>query len=665
MENSLHFTLILLTAAVLVVILFRSLKLPAMLGYLLVGILIGPHGMGLIPDTAGTRNLAEIGVVFLMFSIGLEFSLSKLMTMRRIVFGLGAVQVVVTLGGVTAALWLAGVDWRTGMVLGGAVAMSSTAIVSKMLSEKLELNSLHGRQVIGVLLFQDLAVVPLLILIPALAGTPGDLAQGMMLALAKAAFVLAMLLYFGQRPMRSWFQFVAKQKSSELFVLNVLLITLGLAFVTELAGLSLVLGAFIAGMLISETEYRFQVEDDIKPFRDVLLGLFFVTIGMKLDLSVVLANLAWVALALLLLIAFKALIIAGLSRLFGSDTGAALRTGLDLAQGGEFGFVLLAVAAPHNLVPVEIMQVALAAMVLSMLAAPFIIERSEHIARHFSGAEWMMRAMELHNVAVQSMAVNQHVVVCGYGRSGQNLARLLESEGFSFIALDVDPKRVKEAAAAGEHVVYGDAARREVLIAAGLLRARALVVTIADCALALRILAQVRELRPGLPVVVRMLDDTNLERLREAGATVVLAEIMEGSLMLASHTLVALGVPLNRMLRRIRDTREQRYSLLRGFFHGESDESEDAARPSQRLLHSVPITPGAAAIGKTLPELDLGRWNVEVKAVRRPGIALQAPQPDAPIMAGDVLVLYGGEAECAAAEMQVMQGLKERAKSRP
>ncbi len=656
MENSLHVTLILLAAAVLVVILFRSLKLPAMLGYLLVGIVIGPHGMGMIADSAGTRNLAEIGVVFLMFSIGLEFSLAKLTTMRRIVFGLGAAQVVLTLAGVVAALAILGIDWRIGTVLGGALAMSSTAIVSKMLADKLELNSLHGRQVIGVLLFQDLAVVPLLILIPALAGGPGEMAAGLTVALGKAAVVLAILLYFGQRPMRAWFHLVASQKSSELFVLNVLFITLGLAFVTEMAGLSLVLGAFIAGMLISETEYRFQVEDNIKPFRDVLLGLFFVTIGMKLDLSLVYAHLLWVALVLVLLIVFKTLVIAGLSRLFGSDTGAALRTGLDLAQGGEFGFVLLSLAAPLNLVPEPMLQTVLAAMVLSMLAAPFIIERSEHIVRHFSGAEWLARAMDLHNVAVQSMASNQHVVVCGYGRSGQNLARLLDSEGFSFIALDVDPKRVKEAAAAGEHVVYGDATRREVLTAAGLLRARALVVTIADSALALRILSQVRELKPGLPVVVRMLDDTELEVLREAGATAVLAEILEGSLMLASHTLVLLGVPLNRVLRRIRDTREQRYSLLRGFFHGASDEIEDAAHDEQRFLHSVLITQGAAAIGKTLGQLNLAACRVEVKAVRRPGITAQAPQPAARIEAGDVLVLYGTEHDCASAEIRVMQG---------
>ena len=657
MENSLRVVLIFLAAAVLVVILFRQFKLPAMLGYLLVGLLIGPHGLALIPDNENTRDLAEFGVVFLMFSIGLEFSLSKLMTMRRIVFGLGATQVVLTLCVVTALMVFAGVGWRAGVVLGGALAMSSTAIVSKILADRLELNSVHGRQVIGVLLFQDLAVVPLLILIPALAGAPSTMAPVLLLALTKAAIVLSILLFFGQRPMRAWFHLVATQKSSELFVLNVLLITLGLAFITEQAGLSLALGAFIAGMLISETEYRYQVEDDIKPFRDVLLGLFFVTIGMKLDLTLVWQHVLWVAGALVFLIALKVALIAALSRFFGSDSGAALRTGLDLAQGGEFGFVLLSLAAPLDLVPQPVLQSALAAMVLSMLIAPFIIERSEHIARHVSGADWLARAMELHNVAVQSMAVKRHVVICGYGRSGQSLARLLGAEKIPFIALDADPARVREAAAAGEHVVFGDAARREVLVAAGVMRASALVVSAADTALALRVLEHVRSVRPDLPVVVRTFDDTDLDRLREAGASEVVPEIMEGSLMLASHALLLLGVPLNRVLRRIRDTREQRYGMLRGFFHGATDEAEDSAHKGQKVLHSVLIAPGAAAVGRSLGELGPGLQEVEVRAMRRGGIHSESPPPDKRIAEGDVLVLFGSEEQCAAAQIVLMQGL--------
>jgi CPA2 family monovalent cation:H+ antiporter-2 len=655
MQTTLQPVLILLAAAVLVVVVFRTLKLPPVLGYLIVGAVIGPHALGWIHDTDEVRYLAEIGVVFLMFSIGLEFSLPKLITMRRIVFGLGTAQVTLTLVIVLAVAIAVGIKWQAGVVLGGALAMSSTAILARLLAERLELNSPHGRQIIGILLFQDLAVVPLLIVIPALAAQPDALVRNLGYAVFKAVVVLAVLLFFGQRAMRGWFHLVAKQKSSELFVLNVLLITLGVAFITEIAGLSMALGAFVAGVLISETEYRYQVEEDIKPFRDVLLGLFFVTIGMLLDVSVVLEN-GWPSMLLIALVVLKTLLIFGLSALFGSDSGMALRTGLALGACGEFGFVLLSHADKLGLVEPRVLQPVLAAMVLSMLIAPFIIERSESIVRRWSSTEWMNRAMQLHSIAVRSMAANEHVVICGYGRSGQNLARLMEQEHIQFIALDIDPHRIKEAAAAGESVVFGDAARREVLIAAGLLRARAVAITYADTASALRILAHVRELRPGMPVVVRTLDDTDIDRLKAAGAAEVVAEIMEGSLMLASTTLMLLGTPLNRVLRRIREMREHRYSLFRGFFRGISDEADEADQKTQPRLHSVVITPGAAAIGRSLGELDLASLNVEVTAVRRQNVRTVTPIAGTRIEEGDVLVLLGVEEDFAAAEMKLLQG---------
>jgi len=632
-HSLLQSVLVLLATAVLVVVVFRSLKLPPLLGYLIVGVAIGPHALAWIPDTVAVRQLAEIGVVFLMFSIGLEFSLPRLVTMRRIVLGLGAVQVLLTLLIVWTVAVALGAEWRAGLILGGVLAMSSTAIIAKMLAERLELNSPHGRQIIGILLAQDLAVVPLLILTPALAAGADTLAVDLGHALAKAAVVLALLLFLGQRLMRGWFHLVARQKSAELFVLNVLLITLGLAYATELAGLSLALGAFLAGALISETEYRYQVEVDIRPFRDVLLGLFFVTIGMLLDLQVVFGQVHWILLLLAALLVLKASIIIGLSLAFGADAAVALRTGLALAACGEFGFVLL-----------------------SMMATPFIVERSEQFARGWARSDWMHRAMQLHNIAVQSMAAEEHVVVCGYGRSGQNLARLLEQESIPFIALDVDPQRIREATAAGESVVFGDAARREVLVAAGLLRAKALAITYSDTASALRILGHVQELRPGLPVVVRTLDDSDIDRLKEAGAAEVVAEIMEGSLILASTALMLLGVPLNRVLARIRETREQRYSLFRGFFRGITDESDSSGEAWQPRLRSVTIEPGAAAVGKTLGAIGLETLRVEVTAVRRRNIRGVAPAPDTRIEEGDVLVLLGAEQDLAAAEIRLMQG---------
>lgn len=652
----LEFVLMLLAAAVIVVVIFRLLRLPALLGYLLLGIAIGPHAIGLVPDNEGMRNLAEFGLVFLMFTIGLEFSLPKLLTMRRVVFGLGAAQVMATLLLCIGAALVLGYGWRTGVVLGGILAMSSTAILAKMLVERLEINSAHGRQIIGILLFQDLAVVPLLILYPAIAQSDEAVVRELLVALVRAGLVLLLILTVGQKLMRGWFTLVARQKSSELFVINVLMITLGLAWLTNLAGLSLALGAFLAGMLISETQFRYQVEEDIKPFRDVLLGLFFITVGTRLNAGVLLSDGHWVAILLVVLLAGKAAVIFGLSRLFRTDTSVSLRTGLALAGAGEFGLVLVSEAAQLELMPVAMTQIVLAALVLSMLVSPFIIEHSEHLVRRFSATEWMNRAMALHNIAIQTMTAERHVIICGYGRSGQNLARFLEQEKITFIALDIDPQRVREAAAAGESVVFGDAARREVLIAAGLLRADALVISYADTRSALAILAVVQERRPGLPVIVRTLDDSDIDRLKEAGAAEVVAEILEGSLMLATHALMLIGVPLNRVLRRIRDTREQRYGLFRGFYRGVTDEVGEENDRQQPRLHSLVLPPGSAAVGKTLRELGLVRMHVEVTALRRRNIRNSTPDPDTVLAEGDVIVLRGKQEDLADAEIYLMQG---------
>ncbi len=651
---TLQAALVLLAAAVIAVALFRSLRLPPLLAYLLIGMMAGPHALGWIPDDSETRSLAEFGVVFLMFSIGLEFSLPQLKTMRGVVFGFGGAQVAATLLLVMSIAMALGLTWQAGVALGGVLAMSSTAIVSKMMAERLELQSRHGRLVIGALLFQDLAVVPLLILIPALSASGGDLLGVVGAAFLKAVLLLVGLLYFGQRLMRPWFHWVARHKSPELFMLNVLLVTLGMAYLTGLAGLSMALGAFLAGMLISETEYRYQVEADIQPFRDVLLGLFFVTVGMLLDLKTVASNLGWVMLALAVLVVGKAALVTLLSRVFRHESSVALRAGLALAQGGEFGFVLLALANGGGLLPPVVAQVTLAAMLLSMLAAPIILHHSAAIVGRLYRNDWNYRALELHEIVVKSAGTEGHVIVCGYGRSGQNLSRFLDLEEIPFFALDLDPQRVRAAAAAGENVVYGDASRREVLLAAGLLRARAVVVSYADTASALKVLRQVHELRPDLPVVVRTLDDSELAVLQQAGAAEVVPEVLEGSLMLASHALMLLGVPLAHVLRRIREVRAQRYGLFRGVFRGEAETSLE--EHEQPRLASVALGDKGFAIGKSLAELDLESLMVEVTAIRRRGIRGLEPSPEMRLMAGDIVVLLGVAEDLAAAEIKLLQG---------
>ena len=656
MNTTLELVLVLLASAVGVVSLARRLHLPPMFGYLLVGIATGPHALGWIPENEGTSHLAEFGVVFLMFSIGLEFSLQRLVAMRRIVFGLGVAQVFLSLLAVVTVCILIGAGWKTGVVLGGVLAMSSTAIVIKLMAERMEMESAHGREIVGVLLFQDLAVVPLLIVLPALSQRPEELVHDLVWAALKAAVVLGVLLFVGQRTMRTWFHTIAQRRSRELFMLNVLLITLGLAWLTHLAGLSLALGAFLAGMLIAETEYKHQVEEDIKPFRDVLLGLFFITIGMLLDLRVVAGNLLLVLGLLAGSLLFKFLLIAALSRLFGSSPGTALRSGLGLAQAGEFGFVILAYAGGLSLVPAHWMQPVLAAMLLSMLLAPLLIQYSDVLVLRLARSEWMTRSLALHRIAVQSIAVEKHVVICGYGRTGQNLARLLEQEGIAYVALDLDPERVAAAAAAGESVVYGDSARSETLMAAGLMRASALVISFHDTPASLKILHHTQRINAALPVIVRTRDDADMDQLQKGGAAEVVPDTFESSLMLGTHALVMMGVPLKRVVRRIRDIRNQRYELLRGFFHGEGDEAADLDEAGQAHLHSVTLSASSRAAGRTLGELALEQLGVQVTAVRQGRVRLGTPPPSTRLGSGDVVVVLGTPEQIAAAEIRMQTG---------
>ncbi|MFC5481333.1 monovalent cation:proton antiporter-2 (CPA2) family protein [Massilia suwonensis] len=646
MASGLELTLLLLGSAVLGVVVFRSLHLPPMLGYLAVGVLIGPHAFGLAAETHSTHALAEFGVVFLMFSIGLEFSLAQLRAMRRIVFGLGLAQVVLTIvatviGGLFIAMWapLLHISWQAAFALGGALAMSSTAIVVKLLTERLELESEHGRRIIGILLFQDLAVVPLLILIPALAKDPENLVKTLAWAGVKAAAVLALLLFFGQKLMRSWFTIVAKRRSQELFMLNLLLVTLGAAWITERAGLSLALGAFVAGMLISETQFKHQVEEDIKPFRDVLLGLFFITIGMLLNVQLVLEHWWLVLLLLFIPVLLKFALIAALAKAFGSSDGVAMRTGLALAQAGEFGFVLLNLASGSELIDPFLMQLVLASMVLSMLVAPFVIAKSDQIVMKIASNEWMMQSLQLTQLASRTMAAQKHVILAGFGRSGQSVATLLSDEKLPWYALDLDPERVQEAQAAGSSVSYGDAGRREALIAAGINRASALVITFADTRAALKVLHLVHELAPSLPVIVRSHDDSDLELLRQAGATEVVPEALESSLMLASHALVVVGVPLRRVVHRVQSARDERYASLRGYFHGASDLIEDPEHTYVRL-HSVVLNEDAQAVGRRIGELGLDELGAEVSGIRRARVRIE-PAAETELKAGDVVVLRG------------------------
>ena len=660
--STLEITLLYLLAAVLGVVVCRSIKLPPMLGYLAVGVLIGPHALGLTPNSDTAHRLGEFGVVFLMFVIGLEFNLPKLRAMRSHVFGLGLFQVVVTIALATIGMLLLSaiappawrVSWQAALALSGALAMSSTAIVVKLMAERLELESEHGKRVMGVLLFQDLAVVPLLVLIPALGSPPEALFKEMALAMVKAAALIALLLAGGQKVMRWWLTLVARRKSQELFVLNLLLITLSLSWLTELAGLSLALGAFIAGMLIAETEYKHQVETDIRPFHDVLLGLFFITIGMMLDWHWIAERWALTLVLVTLPVLFKLAVVTALTRGFGGSMGVSLRTGLYLAQAGEFGIVLLTLAQDQRLLAPQLFNPILGSMVISMLATPFIIMWSTTLVMKLVASEWLLQSLQMTTIARKTINTTKHVIICGYGRCGQNLGRMLEREGIPYIALDLDPDRVRQAAAAGDSVVFGDAARLQALMAAGLARASAVVVTYLDVPGALKVLDVSRSHAPQVPVIVRTQDDRDLEKLRAAGATAVVPEAMEGSLMLASHALALVGVPMRRVIRIVQDQRDERYNLLRGYFHGADDphgEDDGAER-----LATVTLPLGARITGRRIGDLALHAMGVRLVSLRRSDGHSATLDDELALEDGDTLVLSGRAEPLALAEEKLLAG---------
>ncbi len=561
MEHGFFSALLILSITVPVVALFRELRIPSMLAYLLIGAIASPHQLDLVQPHEHLYQIADFGVVFLMFTIGLEFNLSRLMSIHRLVFGLGAAQVILTMSATMLFAMTLGMGWQGGLALGGVVAMSSTAIVARLLSERLEVHTPHGRQVMGVLLFQDIAVVPLLILLPSLAAPQGDLWLQLGLAIGKAAIVLLAIFIVGKRLIQPLFAIITRRHSNELFMLNVLWVALGMAALTEFFGLSLALGAFLGGMLISETVYRHQVESDIRPFRDILLGLFFITIGMSLNLPFIAQEATKVVAIVAMLLALKAVIMLVLSLSLRSNLVTAMRAALQLSFAGEFGFVLLNQAGDLKLIEGSLHQLVMAAMLISMMLGPLLIHRSRQLVKAILGKSAWAAASDLDQIAASCARVAGHVIICGYGRAGQRLAALLEQEAIPHLVLELDGMLVASAESRGKRVLFGDASKREVLTAAGIDRAVALVITHNDLGSAMRTLNRVQVLRPELPVIVRSADEQGIDRMKKAGATEVVPEIEECSLMLAAQTLLLIGTPKEHVDETIGRARRERYNL--------------------------------------------------------------------------------------------------------
>ncbi len=627
--------LLLLGCAVAVVLAFRRVRIPSSLGYLLVGVLLGPHTAGPVVDALPLQALAEFGIVFLLFTIGLNFSLPQIHALRHLVLGLGTAQVALTTAAVGAIAWTAGLAPAAAFVVGAVFAQSSTTIIGKQLAEQGDEQARHARLALGMSVFQDVTAVPFVVVIPVLAAAgAASLGGALAWALAKAALAFALVFFAGRWLLGPLFHRVAAARSAELFTLTVLFVSLAAGATTHALGLSMAFGAFLAGMVLGETEFRHQVEATIRPFRDVLLGLFFVGIGMLVD-PVALARVAhWGLLGAVVLLGVKGALVAGLVRAAGIDAATAWRTGILLAVGGEFGFALLAIGLQAGIVDEALGQAVLAAVLFSMIAGPLLIRHHRALAQRLAPAAPAETPAPLPPLP----AAEVQVLLAGYGRVGQSLGHFLESEGIAYAALDLDAERVREARLAGEPVHFGDSSQLAVLQALGLAQARLVVITHGDTAAALRTLQQVRLHHPRLPVLVRTRALDAAEALREAGATQAVPETLEATLALASQALRQLGVPAERVARRVQAERAGHYRLLRGTFAGDATHADGDAGAAERL-QALQLPAESRHVGQPIASLPLD--GVIVSALVRGGRRRLQPAPDTRVEAGDTLVLFG------------------------
>ena len=645
--------LILLLSAVVVVAVFQQLRVPSTLAYLLVGVILGPYTPGPVLEGQQLRLIAEFGLVFLLFTIGLNYSLPQLQAMRAQVLLIGTGQVALTTAVIAVAAWWFGLPAAAAFVIGAAFAQSSTTVISRQLAEQGEDHSRHGRLAVAMTVFQDVTAVPLLVVIPALGVASGAGSLGPAIgwaigwAIVKALGAFAIVFFAGRWLLRPAFHAVAQRRSAELFTLTVLLVTLAAGWTTEQLGLSMAFGAFLAGMVLGETEFRHQVEGAIRPFRDVLLGLFFVGIGMMLDLRTLPQIWPEALGGAVVLMGVKIVLVAALIRVVRVEPLTAWRTGLLVAVGGEFGFALLAVALGSGVIPDALGQVALASVLLSIVIAPLLIRYNHAIAARIAPTP-----VERHDdvpvaTAEPAAGLTGHVIICGYGRIGQSIGNFLDEERIPYVALDLDASRVREAHLAGEPVFYGDAAEHAVLESVGIGAARLLVISHHDLQSAYAVLDIVRSVRPGLPVMVRANDESQVDRLRAAGAVEVVPETLEAALMITAHVLLLLDVPLARVLRRIQEQRSGRYQLLREFIRGDAPYLDEDA-PAPERVHPVVLGRRSAMVGTTLGGLALP--GVTVTSLVRKGERHLDPPADTRLEAGDVLVLFGRDADVDRAE---------------
>lgn len=637
--------LVLLLASVPIAFIFNLLRLPTIVGFMITGVLIGPHGLRLIHDTHAIEVLAEIGVVLLLFTIGLEFSLRRILEMKRMVLLGGGLQVTLTTLLATALAYLLGRSLNQAIFFGFLFALSSTAIVLKTYIDRAEVDSPHGRAGVGILLFQDLSIVPMMLMIPILGGREGSSTWRIVLTLLIAAAAIGVIILAARIIVPRLLHHIVRLRSSEIFIISVVLLSLGTSWLTSQFGLSLALGAFIAGMVLSESEYSHQIVADILPFRDVFNSVFFISIGMLLSLSAlasdVLTVLGWVG----MLIIGKTLLVLAVVRLLGYSLRVSIMTAVGLAQIGEFSFILAKAGLPEGLLSGTDYQRFLGASIISMIATPFLIKAAPRIGYAVQSvfAPGSLLEPSVIGFDPKEADLRGHVVIIGYGLNGRNLAKVLRTTGISYVVLELNAEAVRNARAENEPVVYGDATRREVLHHVGIEHARILVLAISDPAATRHTVSVARQINRDINIIVRTRYMSEMQDLRELGANEVIPEEFETSIEIFSRVLREFGIARHVIQRQIAAIRSEGYQMLRVPSLPIADLKEVAEALKSASTETVVVERDAAAVGRSIGDLRLRKQTgVTIIAITRDGHTEINPGPEHVLQPDDVLVLLGG-----------------------
>ena len=636
--------LVLLLASVPIAFIFHRLRLPTIVGFMITGVLIGPYGVGLIKDPEAIDVLAEIGVALLLFTIGLEFSLRRILDMKRLVLLGGGLQVILTILLVAVSVRLIGRPFSQAVFFGFLVALSSTAIVLKSYIDRAEVDAPHGRAGVGILLFQDLSIVPMMLMIPILGGREGTSPSRIALTLGLAVAAIAVIIFTTRIVVPYLLYHIVRLRSPEVFIISVVLLSVGTSWLTAQFGLSLALGAFIAGMMLSESEYSHQIVADILPFRDVFNSLFFISIGMLLSLNALAGDILIVAALVLTLIVAKTLLVLAVVRVLGYSLRIATMTAIGLAQVGEFSFILAKAGLPVDLLSAADYQRFLAASILSMIATPFLIKAAPHIGYALQSVLSPGSLFEPSVIGIDPGEANlrEHVIIVGYGLNGRNLAKVLRRTGVPYLVLELNAEAVRTANAEGEPVVYGDATRREVLHHVGIERARVLVLAISDPAAGRHTVSLARQMNPDIHIIVRTRYMTEMADLRQLGANEVIPEEFETSIEIFSRVLREYGIARNMIQRQVEAIRKEGYEMLRT----PSLPIIDMAKISEALgaasTETAQVEQGSPAVDKSIGELKLRTiTGVSIIAIIHEGHADINPGPETVVHEGDVLVLIG------------------------